>query len=252
MSTTHRSTVVSGEEWLEARKELLRREKALVHERDALNADRRRLPMERIEKDYRFSGPDGELGLRDLFGDRRQLLLQHFMYDPAWDEPCSSCSAMADTMTEHIRAQLRHRNTKYVAVSRAPYAMLQRCRERRGWTFPWFSSNGSDFNYDFHVSLDPAVAPARYNYLDADELVAAGFEWMPDYVGEQPGISCFLRDGDDVFHTYSTFGRGVEVMMPAYPLLDLTAWGRQEEWEEPKGRAPVVYDADPALPEPPS
>jgi predicted dithiol-disulfide oxidoreductase (DUF899 family) len=116
-----------------------------------------------------------------------------------------------------------------------------------GWTFPWYSSFGSDFNYDFHATLDPKVAPARYNYRDADEWLAAGSAWMTDYVGEQPGISCFLRNGDDVFHTYSTFGRGVEVMMPAYPLLDLTALGRQEEWEEPEGQAPVAYPTDPIL-----
>jgi predicted dithiol-disulfide oxidoreductase (DUF899 family) len=169
------------------------------------------------------------------------------MYDPAWDEPCSSCSAMADAMTEHIRTQLRARNTNYVAVSRAPYPKLQQTAARREWTFPWFSSNGSDFNYDFHVSLDPAVAPSSYNYRDAGELADSGFDWLAEYVGEQPGISCFLRDGDAVFHTYSTFGRGVEAMMPAYPLLDLTALGRQEPWEEPADRAEVVYPPDPAL-----
>src|SRR5262245_17198014 len=203
--------------------------------------------MVAIEEGYRFTGPGGAVGLLDLFGDRRQLLLQHFMYDPSWDEPCRSCSAMAVGMSEGIRSQLYRRNTAFVAVSRAPYPKLQGWRASRGWTFSWYSSFGSDFNYDFHVSFDPAVARPTYNYRDADELAAAGFDWLADYVGEQPGISCFLRDGDEVFHTYSTYGRGVEVMMPAYPLLDLTALGRQEEWEEPKDRAPVVYPADPIL-----
>lgn len=249
MSEGYLPEVVSREEWLNARKQLLRREKELTRSRDALNAERRRLPMVRIEKDYRFTGADGEVGMLDLFGDRRQLLLQHFMYDPLWDEPCSSCSAMADTMTDRTRAKLRSRNTAYAAVSRAPYPKLSRTRESRGWTFPWYSSFGSDFNYDFHVTIDASVTPVEYNYRGQAELEAENIAWR-DWSGEQPGISCFVRDGDAVFHTYSTFGRGVEVMMPAYPLLDLTVLGRQETWEQPAGRAPRVYPADPALQDP--
>ena len=251
MSVENLPEVVSPEEWLAARKQLLQREKELTHARDALSAERRRLPMVRIEKNYRFSGPDGEVGLLDLFGDRQQLLLQHFMYDPSWDRPCTSCTAMADAMSEPVRAGLHRRNTTYVAVSRAPYPQLQSWRETRGWTFPWYSSFGSEFNYDFHVTIDASVTPVEYNYRSQADLEAADIAWR-EWSGEQPGISCFLRDGDEVFHTYSTFGRGVEVMMPAYPLLDLTAFGRQEEGEEPAGRAPVVYPADPALPEPTS
>jgi predicted dithiol-disulfide oxidoreductase (DUF899 family) len=239
--------IVSPDEWLAARKALLQREKDLTRLRDRVNTDRRRMPMVRVEKDYRFTGPNGQASLLDLFGDREQLLMQHLMFDPSWDEACGSCTAMADGMGEGVRAQLHRRNTCYVAVSRAPYPKLQTWREVNGWTFPWYSSFGSDFNYDFHVTLDPSVAPPDYNYRDADEWTAAGFDWLTDYTGEQPGISCFLRDGDEVFHTYSTFGRGVEVMMPAYPLLDLTAYGRQEDWEEPKGRAPTTYPADPVL-----
>jgi predicted dithiol-disulfide oxidoreductase (DUF899 family) len=241
--------VVSRDEWVVARTELLSREKELTRERDALSADRRRLPMVRIEKDYRFTGPDGEVGLLGLFGDRQQLLLQHFMFDPSWDEACSSCTAMANSMSEPIRDGLYRRNTAYVAVSRAPYPTLEGWRESRGWTFPWYSSFGSQFNYDFHVTIDSSVAPVEYNYRSQAELETADVAWR-EWSGEQPGISCFLRDGDAVFHTYSTFGRGVEVMMPAYPLLDLTALGRQEEREEPSGRAPEVYPADPALPDP--
>ncbi|RDI49637.1 DUF899 domain-containing protein [Nocardia mexicana] len=239
--------IVSQDEWLTARKELLQREKELARARDTLNADRRRLPMVRIDKDYRFAGPDGEVGLLDLFGDRPQLIVQHLMFDPAWDGPCGSCTAMADGLGERIRAQLRLRGTAFAAISRAPYSKLAAVSKDKGWTFPWFSSHDSDFNYDFHVTLDPAVQPAYYNYRDADELVAAGMDWMIDFAGEQPGISTFLRDGDEVFHTYSTYHRGVEVMMPAYWLLDLTSLGRQEEWEEPKGRAPELHEVDPIL-----
>ncbi|WP_280386633.1 DUF899 domain-containing protein [Nocardia wallacei] len=239
--------VASYDEWLTARKDLLRREKELARARDTLNADRRRLPMVRIEKDYRFTGPEGEVRLRELFGDHRQLIVQHLMFDPSWEGPCGSCTAMADGLSEGARTHLRRRDTAFAAVSRAPYPKLAAVRADKSWTFPWYSSHGTDFNYDFHVTLDPAVQPAYYNYRDADELAAAGMDWMIDFVGEQPGISTFLRDGDEVFHTYSTYHRGVEVMMPAYWLLDLTPLGRQEEWEEPKGRAPVLHPADPIL-----
>ncbi|GAA2886433.1 DUF899 domain-containing protein [Pseudonocardia halophobica] len=237
--------VVSRDEWLAARRALLLREKELTRARDVLAADRRRLPMVRVEQDYRFTGPEGEVGLLDLFAGRSQLILQHFMYDPARDEPCRSCSAMAAETGEGVRDHLARRDTAFAAVSRAPYPKLQAVREARGWTFPWYSSEGSTFNYDFHATLDPAVAPANYNFRDAGELSAAGLDWMVDYVGEQPAISTFLRDGDQVFHTWSAYGRGVEEMMHGYHLLDLTALGRQEDWEEPKGRAPVVHAADP-------
>ncbi|MFC5952845.1 DUF899 domain-containing protein [Pseudonocardia lutea] len=239
--------VVSRDEWLAARRALLLREKELTRARDVLAADRRRLPMVRVEEDYRFTGPDGEVGLRDLFAGRRQLVLQHFMYDPAWDEPCRSCSAMAAETGEGVREHLGRRDTAFAAVSRAPYPRLQEVREARGWTFAWYSSYGSTFNYDFHVTLDPAVVPPSYNFRDAEELTAAGQAWLTDYVGEQPGISTFLRDGDEVFHTWSAYGRGVEEMMHGYHLLDLTALGRQEDWEEPKGRAPVAHAADPGF-----
>jgi predicted dithiol-disulfide oxidoreductase (DUF899 family) len=246
MSAGNLPAVASREEWLAARAKLLEREKQFTRDRDALGAERRRLPMVRVEKDYRFTWAGGEVGLLDLFGDRQQLLMQHLMFDPAWDEPCGSCTAMADGMGEGIRDQLRRRNTAYVAVSRAPYPKLAGWRESRGWTFDWYSSYGGDFNYDYHTTIDPAVAPVEYNYRDQAQLEAMNIAWR-DWCGEQPGISCFLRDGDDVFHTYSTYGRGVEVMMPAYPLLDITSLGRQEEWEQPAGRAPVAYPADPVL-----
>ena len=238
--------VVSHDEWLEARKELLLREKELTRAGDMLNAERRQLPMMRIDKDYRFTGPDGEVGMLDLFDGRQQLVVQHLMFDPSWEESCSSCSAMADELSEGVLAHLGKRSTTFAAVSRAPYPKLQTTREAKGWTFPWYSSYGTEFNYDFHVTFDPAVVPASYNFRDADELVAAGLEWITEYVGEQPGISSFLRDGDEVFHTYSTYGRGVEVMMNGYRLLDITALGRQEDWEEPKGRTLDATPADPS------
>ncbi|GAA4011845.1 DUF899 domain-containing protein [Allokutzneria multivorans] len=238
-----RPVIVSRHEWLTARREHLAREKELTRALDRLSAERRRLPMVRVGKDYRFTGPDGEVGLLDLFEGRTQLVLQHFMYDPAWDTGCGSCTAMADDLSDGARAHLASRDTSFAAVSRAPYAKLASYKESRGWTFPWYSAHGSDFNYDFRVSLDPAVTPNNYNFREGEELVSAGEEWLVDYVGEQPGVSAFLRDGDEVFHTYATYGRGVEVMMHAYRLLDITALGRREDWAEPKGPHP----ADPSF-----
>ena len=206
--------VVSREEWTAARQELLDKEKEQTRRRDQLNAERRRLPMVRVEKDYRFKGPDGEVALADLFEGRPQLVMHHFMYGPDWDTGCSSCASAADQLPQ-LR-QLRVRNTSLVGVSRAPYEKLAAAQERMGWEFPWYSSFGTDFNYDFHATLD-----------DPDE---------PDD-SELPGISAFLQVGDEVFHTYSTFGRGIEEFHNGYPWLDLTVLGRQEDWEEPKGRA---------------
>ncbi|SDM27612.1 DUF899 domain-containing protein [Allokutzneria albata] len=242
-----RPQVVSRQDWLAARRALLTKEKELTRALDALNADRRRMPVVRIGKDYRFAGPDGEVGLLDLFDGRRQLVLQHFMFDPSWDEGCRSCTAMADDLSEGARAHLASRDTAFAAVSRAPYPKIAAYKQARGWTFPWYSSHGSDFNYDFHVSLDPEVTTNSYNFRSGDELVAAGQSWLVDHVGEQPGVSAFLRDGDEVFHTYATYGRGVEVMMHAYRLLDITAFGRNEEWEEPKGRVTTPHPADPSF-----
>jgi predicted dithiol-disulfide oxidoreductase (DUF899 family) len=240
-------TVVSREQWLAARTDLLAREKAMTRARDTLNADRRRLPMVRIEADYTFEGPRGAASLRDLFGDSRQLVVQHVMFDPSWDNACGGCSAGLDELAPGLLDHLRARDTSFAAVSRAPYAKLEAFRTKRGWAFPWFSSFGSDFNYDFHVSLDASVTPVVLNYRDADELHAAGLGWATEGPSEQPGLSCFLRDGDAVFHTYSTFGRGTEAMGSAYDVLDLTALGRQEDWEEPKGRASSPHPADPSF-----
>lgn len=238
--------VVTRDEWLAARKALLQREKELTRMRDALNADRRRLPMVRIDKDYRFEGPAGEVGLRDLFAGARQLVVQHVMFDPSWDAACLACSAGLDEVSDGLLTHLRARNTTFAAVSRAPYEKIAGYKEVKGWAFAWYSSHASDFDYDFHVTLDEAVTPIVYNYRDKDELRQAGLGWIVENQGEQPGVSCFLRDGDEVFHTYSTFARGTEAAGGAYAVLDLTALGRQEEWEEPKGR---VADPRAAMPD---
>jgi predicted dithiol-disulfide oxidoreductase (DUF899 family) len=228
--------IVSREDWLAARRELLTSEKEAVRAKDALNTRRRLLPMVRVEKDYRFDGPDGPAGLRDLFDGQRQLVVQHFMFDPAWEDGCGSCTAAVDELSDGLLRHLRARSTTYAVVARAPLAKLEAYRAKRGWTIPLYSSYGSDFNYDFHVSLDAGVTPVMFNYRGPDELRAAGQGWALDEPMEQPGMSCFLRDGDDVFHTYSTFARGTEQTGGAYGVLDMTALGRQEEWEEPKGR----------------
>jgi predicted dithiol-disulfide oxidoreductase (DUF899 family) len=233
--------VVSREDWLEARRQLLAREKELTRARDELNADRRRLPMVRVDKPYEFEGPAGKVSLLDLFEGRPQLVMHHFMYGPDWDAACSSCSSAADGIGK-LR-QLHARNTTLVAVSRAPYPKLAAFGERMGWTFPWYSSFGSDFNYDYHATLDDRVAPVLLHFRTQTELDGKGTPWTAggwteDMRGtEMPGISAFLRDGDEVFHTYSTFGRGIEEFHNGYQWLDLTALGRQEAWEEPQGRA---------------
>jgi predicted dithiol-disulfide oxidoreductase (DUF899 family) len=228
--------VVSREEWLAARKELLVKEKEVTRARDRVNADRRRLPMVRMDKPYTFEGPDGTVSLLDLFEGRPQLVMHHFMFGPDWEQGCSSCSSAADGIGR-LR-QLHVRNTTLVAVSRAPYGKLAAYRERMGWTFPWYSSYGSDFNYDFHTTLDDRIAPVLEYFRTEAELAEAGTPWTEEMRGEEvPGISAFLRVGDEVFHTYSTYGRGIDLFHNGYPYLDLTALGRQEEWEEPTGRA---------------
>ena len=238
--------ITSREQWLSARKELLAQEKELTRKKDELNTRRRLLPMVRAEKDYTFEGPGGPASLRDLFGPHRQLIVQHVMFGPDWQEPCPACAASLDELSAPLLAHLRNRDTTFAAICRAPIAKVEEYRAKRGWDFPWYSSCGSDFNYDYHVTLDASVAPIMFNYRNPDELKEAGFGWVLEEPSEQPGMSCFLRDGDEVFHTYSTFGRGCEQAGGAYALLDMTALGRQEEWEEPKGR---VAAARPAMPD---
>jgi predicted dithiol-disulfide oxidoreductase (DUF899 family) len=239
--------IVSREEWLSARKELLAKEKAATRARDALNAERRRLPMVEIDKEYVFEGPEGSVGLVDLFDGRRQLILGHFMFNPSWVDGCPSCSAGADEISKGLLEHLHVRDTTLVQVSRAPLAKIEDYKARKGWTFPWYSSYGSDFNYDFHVTMDESVAPAVYNYRTKaeHEQAGTGYYFEGEQPIEEPGTSFFLREGDRVFHTYSSFGRGAEMTGGSYYFLDLTALGRQEDWEEPKGRAASARAAMP-------
>jgi predicted dithiol-disulfide oxidoreductase (DUF899 family) len=214
--TDHR--IVSRGEWIEARKQLLAEEKQFTRARDALSARRRALPWVRIEKDYRFEGPEGDVSFGDLFGKHKQLIVQHFMFAPEWEKPCKSCSFWADGYNGMV-AHLAQRDTRLVAVSRAPLAKLDARAKKMGWTFPWYSSE-DDFNYDFDVSFRPedfSRGPVTYNYKESETKMT-----------DLPGISTFVRDGGDIYHTYSCFSRGLDMMNAAYHYLDLTALGRQE------------------------
>jgi predicted dithiol-disulfide oxidoreductase (DUF899 family) len=213
--------VVSSDLWLAERQALLAREKELTRLSDQIARERRALPWERVEKHYLFDAPEGSRTLADLFEGRRQLLVQHFMLGPGWEQGCPSCSFMADH-SDGMNVHLAHRDTTLVAISRAPLVEIERFRRRMGWQFKWVSSNGSDFNYDFRVSFTPqdqASGDAVYN-----------FATQPFQGEEAPGISAFYKDdAGSVFRTYSTYGRGVEVMMGTYRLLDLTPKGRDED-----------------------
>ncbi len=215
--------IVSRDEWLTARKQHLAREKELTRQRDRVSAERRRLPMVKIEKEYAFDGPEGKRSLADLFDERRQLIIYHFMFDPEWEKGCPGCTGFVDALGD--LSMLNERETSFALVSRAPLAKLEAYKASKGWGVPWYSSFGSDFNYDFHVTLDESVAPVEYNYRSKAEMDTPG-------KGEAPGLSVFFRDGGDVFHTYSTYARGVESLTDAYPLLDVTPYGRQEDWED--------------------
>ncbi|HEY2189751.1 MAG TPA: thioredoxin family protein [Caldimonas sp.] len=212
--------VVSHDRWIAERVALLASEKELTHLRDEIARKRRALPWARIEKPYVFDTPEGKRKLADLFDGRRQLLVQHFMFGPGWEQGCQSCSFMADH-TDGMTVHLAQRDITFVAISRAPLADLERFRQRMGWRFRWVSSHGSDFNHDFGVSFtaqEKAAGEVAYNYGSRHFLSE-----------ELPGISVFYKDeAGDVFHTYSTYGRGVEVMMGTYALMDLTPKGRDE------------------------
>jgi predicted dithiol-disulfide oxidoreductase (DUF899 family) len=222
--------VVTPDKWLAARKALLAREKELTHLRDQIAAERRALPWKRLEKDYLFDTPEGRKPLGELFDGRRQLVVQHFMLAPGWEQGCKSCSYMADH-TDATLLHLAQRDTSFLAVSRAPLREIERFKKRMGWIFRWVSSDGTEFNRDFHVTFTPEemkIGAADYNF--------GGKAHGP----ELPGVSVFCKDdAGAVFHTYSTFGRGVEVMMHTYNLLDLTPKGRDEE--EGRGMAWVRH-----------
>lgn len=216
--TTH--TTATREAWIEARRDLLAAEKDLTRRSDQVARLRRQLPWVRVDKEYTFEGPDGRERLADLFDGRRQLLVQHFMLKPGAEEGCKGCSYMADH-ADGMTVHLAHRDVTFVAISRAPYAEVERFRRRMGWQFKWVSSSGTAFNYDFGVSFTPEeVAKGRIDY-NYGKWPLTGEEW--------PGVSTFYKDdAGDVFHTYSTYGRGVEVMMGTYRMLDLMPKGRDE------------------------
>ncbi|WP_437594660.1 DUF899 domain-containing protein [Sorangium sp. So ce1000] len=215
-----RANVVSREEWLAARLALLEREKDHDRRRDALSAARRELPWVRVEKAYVFDAPSGKRTLRELFGERRQLIVYHFMLAPDWDEGCKGCSYVADNIQGGY-VHLAARDTAYCAVSRAPLAKLEAFKARMGWTFPWVSSDGTDFNYDYHVSFreeERARGGVEYNFKKKESFS----------MSDAPGLSVFAREGDEVFHTYSTYARGLDVLLGTYNYLDLTPLGRDE------------------------
>ena len=196
--------IVSREEWQAARDSLLVKEKAHTRAKDALSAERRRLPMVEVDAGYRFDGPEGEVTLLDLFEGRRQLIVQHFMFHPDWEKGCPGCTSSVNDIG--TIAPLLDRDTSFVLVARAPLEKLLAYRDKMGWDFPWVSSGGNTFNQDFGVTSETG--------------------------DEMPGLSCFLRDGEKVYHTYFTTGRGVEPVIIHFGFLDMTPYGRQEDWED--------------------
>jgi len=213
--------IVPPEEWLAARKELLKKEKESTRLLDQLSAERRKLPWVRVEKNYVFDAPAGRVTLGDLFAGRQQLVIYHFMFGPDWQEGCPSCSFVSD----HFDGALPHlaaRDVTMTAVSRAPLAKIEPFKKRMGWRFPWVSSYGSEFNADFHVSFTPeemAQGEVNYNYT---------MQVFPS--AEAPGLSVFAKDAAGaVYHTYSTYGRGVELLMSTYRILDVVPKGRDED-----------------------
>jgi predicted dithiol-disulfide oxidoreductase (DUF899 family) len=213
--------VVSRNDWLAARERFLKKEKEFTRLRDELSRERRELPRERVEKNYVFDGPNGKVSLADLFDGRSQLIVYHFMFGPEWAEGCPSCSFVSD----HIDGELAHlaaRDVSYVAISRAPIGKIEAFKKRMGWKFNWVSSYGTDFNFDYHVSFTPeevAKGRMKYNYTE---------QQFPS--DEGPGSSVFHKDETGkIFHTYSTFGRGLDIFLGTYNWLDITPKGRDEE-----------------------
>jgi predicted dithiol-disulfide oxidoreductase (DUF899 family) len=195
--------IATRDEWQAARKTLLAHEKEVTKHYDRVSAERRRLPMVKLEKTYTFDGPEGKRSLLDLFEGHRQLIVYHFMFDPTWENGCDGCTGFVNELAD--LSMLPARDTQFVLISRAPLEKLQAYKTRKGWDRPWYSSFGSDFNYDFQVTTD---------------------------TGETHGLSVFFRIDDDIYHTYSTYNRGTESLTDSYRLLDVTPYGRQEDWED--------------------
>jgi len=217
--------VVPAEAWLAARKELLAKEKEFTRLRDQVSALRRELPWEAVTREYLFEGPDGRQTLPQLFAGRSQLIVYHFMFAPDWDAGCPHCSHWADNFNGGI-VHLNHRDVTMIAVSHAPYARLAAYHKRMGWSFKWVSSLGSDFNFDYRVSFTAQELEAHrafYNYA-----------WQDPGVAEREGVSVFFKDGQErVFHTYSAYARGIDILNTDYNLLDLTPRGRDEAGRGP-------------------
>jgi len=218
--------IVTRDEWLTARFALLVEEKESSRVHEAVNVARRAMPMVEIDKEYVFQGPAGPARLLDLFQGRRQLITYHFMWLHESDQGCNSCSMVADNIG-HL-AHLHNCDTSLVLVSRASLTSIERFRTRMGWTVPWYSSLGSDFNYDFHATNDESVAPIEYNYKNRAELERGGLTYLAQPGQDGHGASVFVREGDRVFHTYSSYGRGVDSLLGTYHYLDLTPLGRQK------------------------
>ena len=219
-STIPKRKVVSQKDWLIARKELLKKEKAATHARDALAAERRKLPWVKIEKNYMFDTPEGKKTLAQLFNGRSQLVIYHFMFGPDWQEGCPSCSYLSDHMDGAI-LHLAARDVTLTMVSRAPFPKIAAFKKRMGWKFNWVSSHGTDFNRDFHVSFTPEEAKGKvdYNYT---------LQEFPSQ--EAPGLSVFYKDENgDIFHTYSSYGRGLDALVTTYVILDMVPKGRDED-----------------------
>lgn len=216
-----RNRTVSRDEWIAARKAHLIKEKELTRQRDQLSAERRALPWVKVDKPYHFDAPGGKESLSDLFAGRSQLIVYHFMYGPDWGDGCKSCSFWADNFNG-IDVHLKHRDVTLLAVSKAPLAKLEAYRTRMGWGFKWVSSFGNDFNRDYNVSFTPeeiSKSDVYYNYR---------MQKFP--ASEAPGISVFIKDAKgEIFHTYSCYSRGLDMLNGAYHFLDITPKGRDEE-----------------------
>jgi len=224
--------VVSHEEWLAARKQLLAKEKEFTRLRDDLSRQRRELPWEKVEKKYVFEGVNGRETLADLFDGRSQLLVYHFMFGPGWEQGCPSCSFLGDSF-DGITIHMAQRDTSFVAVSRATLPEIEAFKKRMGWKFKWVSSNGNDFNYDYKVSFSKeAIASGMpvYNY-----------ETIPFPSEEGPGASAFIKRDGEIFHTYSTYSRGLDILLPMYNWIDMTAKGRDEAGMKPHAMAWVRH-----------
>jgi predicted dithiol-disulfide oxidoreductase (DUF899 family) len=211
--------VVSHEDWVTTRKQFLAKEKEFTHLRDELSRQRRELPWEKVEKKYEFEGPQGKLTLADLFGGRHQLVMYHFMLGPGWAEGCPSCSYLSDHF-DGMTIHLANRDVTLVVVSHAPIAEIEAFKKRMGWKFRWVSSFGSDFNHDYQVSASPEEAGRDKVYYN--------YEMMEFPSQERPGLSVFYKDAEGIFHTYSTYARGLDILVGTYNFLDLMPKGRDE------------------------